>query len=132
MHEYYVLSELLFESAEASAGNDLLKRLVVAAGNGDLEVVTDVLAEWRAMPEPAPKREDDVYPMYHLHPALEAAVIGNRIHVVSYLLDNEFRCRDPSITAAIRGPSIGSLELFLRHGWNINKCRRNSEQPPLS
>ena len=84
------------------------------------------------MPEPAPERGDDAYPMYYLHPALEAAVIGNRIHVVSYLLDNEFRYHDPAITAAIRGSSTGSLELFLRHGWNINKCRRNSEPPPLS
>ena len=132
MQEYHALREIQSGSLENNTGNRLLKRLVRAAGNGNCEEVHDVLTEWRAMPEPLPERESDPYPMYHLHPALEAAIIGNHLPVVSYLLDNEFRCHDPAVTAAIRCSSIDSLELLLRHGWNINKCRRIGEPPPLS
>ncbi|MCJ1393752.1 hypothetical protein MMC18_006628 [Xylographa bjoerkii] len=132
MQEYQVLREILSETLEENTGTRLLKRLVLAAGNGNLEAVHNVLAEWWAMPEPIPERGDDAYPMFHLHPALEAAIMGNHTAVVSYLLDNKFRCRDPAVSAAIRSSSIGSLELLLRHGWNINKRRRTSEPPPLS
>ncbi|MCJ1251198.1 hypothetical protein MMC30_008429 [Trapelia coarctata] len=100
------------KSVEENAGNNILKRLIEAAGNGELDVVQDILAEWQAMPDPVPERGDNARPMYYLHPALEAAVYSNHLHVVSYLLDHHFRCDGPAVTAAVRFSSIGSLELF--------------------
>ena len=120
------------EAVERDAGNGLLQRLIKVASDGDTNAVQDILAEWNEMPEPVPDRGDKTRPMYWLHPALAAAVNGGQLHMVSYLLDHGFRCDESAVKAAVRQSSIGSLELFLRHGWDINTVWQNNEPPSLS
>ncbi|MCJ1284072.1 Ankyrin-2 [Xylographa opegraphella] len=117
---------------ERYAGNGLLQRLIKAASDGNIDAVQDILAEWKEMPEPVPERGDEERLMYWFHPALAAAVNGGQLHMVSYLLDHEFRCDQPAVRTAIRRSSIDSLELFLRHGWKINQLWENVTPPSLS
>ena len=111
---------------------ELTERLVAAASAGNLDAVRNILTEWEAMDEPIPERGDDEHPMYPLNPALAAAAGGTHLHVVSYLLENAFRPDDAAIRAAIGGASTGALDLFLQHGWDINKPERIGRPPPLS
>ena len=116
--------------ANMSIGEEprFLPRFVLASAAGHLSHVQALIDEWRSMSESERASLDSIYA---LQPALTAAVKGNQIPVVSYLLSQNMPPDDDAIVAAIEASSEASLELFLSHGWDINKYAMTGAPPHL-
>lgn len=64
-------------------------------------------------------------------PALEAAAREDRLEVITYLLEQGFVITDTVVKNAIGAQSIAALELFLKHGWDINTRWRHYKMPSI-
>jgi hypothetical protein len=118
------------ESVTSSSG-DFVEELKSACAADQLSRVQQLLKQWQSLPNPSPPRPPS-RPTVHLRSALHAAVRQNRSSIVSFLLDEGFMVDFDAVSIAIKEKFIEILQVFLDHGWNINKIQGASMAPALS
>lgn len=116
---------------EDPAPTDILGLLQGACAKGLVEEVRSYLAAWRNMADPVPPRPPRK-PTLGLQPGLLAAVRHNQAEAVSFLLDEGFILEHEAVRIAISNQSIAVLQVFLDHGWKINRKVGGTMGPPLS
>ncbi|KAL8786470.1 MAG: hypothetical protein Q9213_002786 [Squamulea squamosa] len=114
-----------------SSTDNVLDTLREACTNGQTEEARDCLNRWRSMEDPIPPRPPRK-PTVHLQPALFAAVEKDHTATASLLLDEGFLVEHEAVRAALANRSTAMLQVFLDHGWNINKKLGPTMAPALT
>jgi len=107
-----------------------LERLVSASSSGNLPSVEATFEEWKSSQDPVARASSQA-PNYAMQPALEAAALKSHLDIIAYFLAEGFHITEEVVRNAIRAPSIAALELFLDHGWHINRRRPRCRQPAI-
>lgn len=70
--------------------------------------------------------------LHEFWPVLLTAVSYDRPHIVSYLLDLGLPLVSIHVERATSTKSTAIFDVFLQHGWNINKQRSETQPPTLA
>ncbi len=119
------------DNTQTTSTNNILDPLREACAHGRTEEARKLLTEWKNNPNPVPRRPPK-RPTVLLHPALLAAVQENHLATASMLLDEGFLISYEEVRAALTNRSTAMLEVFLNHGWNINRTLGPSMAPGLT
>ena len=115
----------------ASPSDDFVEDFKTACATDQLSRVQQLLKHWQSLPNPNPPRPPSK-PTVHLRSALHAATQQNRPSIVSYLLDEGFMVDFVAVSKAIKGKCTEILQLFIDHGWKINRIQGARMAPALS
>lgn len=118
-----VESELSFDS--------LLEDLKSACAAGQLFPVQQLMKQLQKAPRLNSSRSSSRR-MVPLQPALHAATESCHPEIISFLLSKGLRCDVNIFSMAIKAKSTSCLQVFVDHGWKINRHLGASMAPPLS
>ncbi|KAL8913118.1 MAG: hypothetical protein Q9171_002012 [Xanthocarpia ochracea] len=119
------------DDTQTTSTNNILDPLREACAHGRTEEARELLTEWKNTANPVPRRPPK-RPTVHLHPALLAAIQENHLATASMLLDEGFTISYEEVRAALTNRSTAMLQIFLSHGWNINRTLGPSMAPALT
>jgi len=95
--------------------SDLLRQLSEASSTGDLEKAKIIFQQWQDIDHGSQN------PLELLQPALYLAASGKQALTASYLLDQGLYIDKVAVNAAVSAKATDVLEVYLDHGWDINK-----------
>jgi len=105
-----------------------IKRMIDEAASGHLLAVHAIYSQW--LIRQRPDLSGSIFSQ-NLHPALVEAVRNNHVSVVTYLLSRGLKLNSGLVEIGMINRSTEMLQVFLDHGWDINKPRERSLPPPL-
>lgn len=119
------------EDTQTTSAESVLDTLREACANGQTEEARECLRRWKNVENPVPRRPPK-RPTVHLHPAMLAAVENDHPSTMSMLLDEGFFIGYEAVRAALTNRSTAMLQVFLDHGWNVNRTLGPIMAPALS
>ncbi|KAL8990733.1 MAG: hypothetical protein Q9169_008049 [Polycauliona sp. 2 TL-2023] len=125
------IDNAVHEDTRTTPDENILDTLREACANGRTNEARECLRRWKKMENPVPSRPPK-RPTAHLHPALIAAVEHDHVSTASMLLERKFILSYKPVLAALKNRSTAMLQVFLDHGWNINKTLGPCMAPALS
>lgn len=128
---------------------EIRQSLITAAGSGDLDAVVRLFGDWKVSqildlhlvnrllerwqcvqdgkPQSRSFQKDLHGP---LHEVRRRAFENGHLHVLRYLFEQGFVVEWSEAAHAITHQQYDMLELFLKHGWNMDRPKRVSTQLP--
>jgi len=101
-------------------------QLEIASASGDMAAVKDILQQWSERPEDEQINKD------LFASSFKFAMENGHVCVASYLIDNGIIMNEAHFKLAMEKKSYSFLQLYLYHGFDINRPQSYLDPPPLS